>query len=243
MRGAWRWPPASLLGSISDSSRERLLAAGAMREYPANQRLIIQGARGTFVIVLLDGLVKVTGVSSIGKEALLAIRAGGDIVGEFAALDDLPRSATVTACGPVAGCVIMQADFLAALSRDNSLAQAVERAVVGKMRAGNERRMEFAGFDAHTRFVRAIRELAMAHGERSGNRVTITWPVTQSELASLASVAEPTAQKALRRLREDGVISTGYRTLTVEDIRELDKIAGALPRYGGLILQWVEEAD
>jgi hypothetical protein len=88
-------------------------------------------------------------------------------------------------------------------------------------------RVEFAGFDAPTRFARVIRELAVAYGERSGNRVTIRWPVTQSELASLASVAEPTAQKALRRLREAGVISTGYRSLIIEDFHELNRTAGA----------------
>ena len=227
MRGTWRWPPASLLGSIGDESRERLFGCGIIREYPANHRLITQGDHTGFVVALLDGVVKVTGVSSAGKEALLAIRVGGDIVGEFAALDSLPRSSTVTTGGPVTGCVIMQAGFLAALSGDKSLAQAVERSVIAKLRAGNERRMEFAGFDAHTRFARVIRELAVTYGERSGNKIAIGWPVTQSELASLASVAEPTAQKALRRLREADVISTGYRSLTIEDFSELNRIAGA----------------
>jgi CRP/FNR family cyclic AMP-dependent transcriptional regulator len=228
MRGTWRWPPRTLLGSISEASRQRLLESGTIREYPADHRLITQGDCSTFVIVLLEGVVKAAAVSSAGREVLLAIRVGGDLIGEFAAVDGQPRSNNVTTCGPVTGCVITQAGFLADLSRDKSLAQAVDRAVVAKARAGNERRMEFAGFDAHTRFARIIRELAVLYGERSGNRVTISWPVTQSELASLASVAEPTAQKALRRLRETGVISTGYRSLTVQDFTALDRIAGAL---------------
>lgn len=227
MRGTRRWPSATLLGSIGEASRDRLLEPGTVREYPADRRLITQGEESTFVIVLLDGVVKATGVSPAGKEALLAIRVAGDIVGEFAALDSRPRSSIVTTCGPVTGCVIKQADFLAVLSRDQALAQAVSRLVVAKVRDGNERFMEFTGLDAPTRFARALRELAMTYGERSGNRVTISWPVTQSELASLASVAEPTAQKALRRLREAGVIRTGYRSLTIEDFRELDRIAGA----------------
>jgi CRP-like cAMP-binding protein len=179
--------------------------------------------------VLLDGAVKSVGVSSAGKEALLSILIGGDIVGEFAALDNLPRESSVTCCSPVTGCVITQAGFRGAASRDKSLAQAVERSIVAKARAGNNRQIEFTGFDAHTRFARALRALAASYGERSGNRISISWPVTQNELASLASIAEPTAQKALRQLREAGVISTGYRTLIVENFSELDRIAGALP--------------
>jgi CRP-like cAMP-binding protein len=226
-RGTWRWPPGSLLGSVPESSRDRLLGCGTLREYPTDRRLITQGDTGTYVVVLLDGVVKVAGVSSAGREALLAIRVGGDLVGEVAAIDGGPRSSTVTACGPVTGCVIMQADFLAVLARDRPLAEAVNRSLVAKLRAGDERRIEFAAFDAPTRFARVLRELAGSYGERSGRRVTISWPVTQSELASLASVAEPTAQKALRQLRKSGVISTGYRTLTIEDFGALDAIAGA----------------
>jgi CRP/FNR family cyclic AMP-dependent transcriptional regulator len=226
VRGTWRWPATSVLASIGESSRNRLLDCGTMREYPADRRLITQGDATTFVIVLLDGVVKVTGVSSVGREALIAIRVGGDLLGELAAIDNRPRSCTVTACGLVTGCVIVQADFLAILARDRSLAEAVNRSMVAKLRAGTERRMEFAAFDAPTRFARVLRELAGTYGERSGDRVTISWPLTQSELASLASVAEPTAQKALRQLRDAGVISTGYRSLTVEDFSALNQIAG-----------------
>src|ERR1700742_3193744 len=96
-RGTWRWPPASLLGSVGESSRERLLGCGTLREYPTDRRLISQGDTSTYVVVLLEGVVKVTGVSSAGREALLAIRVGGDVVGEVSAIDGGPRSSTVTA--------------------------------------------------------------------------------------------------------------------------------------------------
>ncbi len=176
--------------------------------------------------MLLDGVVKATSLTLDGKEALLAIRVGGDIVGEFAALDEGPRSSTVTTCGTVVGRLIRQADFLAALHRDNLLAETVNRAVVAKARAANARRVEFAGYDAPTRLARVLRELAVQHGDRSGNGAVIAWPLTQPELASLAAVAEPTAQKALRALREGGVIATGYRSLTIVDLDELNRIAG-----------------
>lgn len=224
--GAWQWPSSSLLGSLTKTSKDHLLAPGTTRQYPAGHVLIREGDVTKFVIVLLDGVVKATGLTLEGKEALLAIRVGGDIVGEFAALDGERRSSTVTSCGTVVGRLIKQADFLSALKRDSLLAEAVNRAVLAKVRAANARRVEFAGYDAPTRLARVLRELAVRYGERSGNRVVIAWPLTQPELASLAAVAEPTAQKALRALRDRGVIATGYRNLTIEDLNELTRVAG-----------------
>jgi len=225
-RGAWRWPRTSLLGTLSETSRDRLLEQGTIREYPADRVLMRMGDSTTFVLILLEGIVKATSVTSDGKEVLLAVRVGGDIVGEFAALDDRPRSSTVTTCGPVVGCALAQSDFLGLLRRDEALAREVDRSVLGKLRFANERRVEFAGYDAQTRVARVLRELAAAYGERSGNRVMLNWPLTQPELASLSSVAEPTVQKALRRLRESGVIVTGYRSLTIQDFSRLNELAG-----------------
>jgi CRP/FNR family transcriptional regulator, cyclic AMP receptor protein len=178
------------------------------------------------VIAILDGVVKATGLTLDGKEALLAIRVGGDIVGEFAALDERPRSSTVTTCGAVVGRIIRQPEFLASLRRDASLDQAVHCSILAKLRAASERQVDFAGYDAPTRVARVLREIAVQSGERVGNRIEIRWPLTQAELASLATVAEPTMQKALRGMRQSGMISTGYRTLTIVDLVALDAMAG-----------------
>ncbi len=188
--------------------------------------IIREGETTTFVVALLDGVVKATGLTLDGKEALLAIRVGGDIVGEFSAMDGRPRSTTITTCGVVVSRIIRQADFLAALRGDDSLSDAVNKAILSKLRAANQRRVEFTGFDAPTRLARVLREIAVRYGEQYGNRVVIAWPLTQTELASLAAVAEPTAQKALRVLRERGVVSTGYRAFTITDFSQLDQIAG-----------------
>src|SRR6266516_1040925 len=79
--------------------------------------------------------------------------------------------------------------------------------------------------DVPTRLARVLYEIAVTYGSRAGNRAVIRWPLTQPELASLAGGAEPTVHRALRELREGGVVSTGYRTITVLDIDKLHRIA------------------
>jgi CRP/FNR family transcriptional regulator, cyclic AMP receptor protein len=80
--GAWEWPPSSLFGSLAKTSKDHLLEARTTRQYPAGHVLIREGDVTKFVIVLLNGMVKATGLTLDSKEALLAIRVGGDIVGE-----------------------------------------------------------------------------------------------------------------------------------------------------------------
>jgi CRP-like cAMP-binding protein len=219
--GRGPWPPGSLLASLREAGRQRLLAAGAKQQYAGAGRVLIrEGDSGTVVYLLLAGSVKVTGATDEG-DALLAIRVGGDIVGELAALDGRPRLATVTTAGPVIALVIGGTEFVGLLGRDPELGLAVTRGVTDKLRTATSRRVEFTGCDVNTRFARVLLELAERYGEQTPAGTTIGCPLTQSELATLAGAAEPTVQRALRQLKADGIVATGYRVTTVLDMNAL----------------------
>jgi len=230
--GEGSWPPRTLLGRLPRPSRERLLSLGALEQSPNGKILIRESDATSSVRVLLDGVVKATARTANHGEALLAVRVGGDLVGEFAALDREPRSATVTACSAVMSRVVSREEFLGSLRQDPELAAAVSRAVVGKVRAANDRRVEFAGCDAPTRIARVLYQITMAYGEHDGGAAVIRWPLSQPELASLAGTAEPTVFKALRELRAAGVVTTGYKSIRVNSLDTLREIAFAEPASG-----------
>lgn len=224
-REEWDWPAPSLLGGLGGDARDRLLSLGVRARYEADRVLMREADRTDFVLILLDGVVKATGRTQDGRDALLAVRMGGDLVGELAAVDSKPRSATVTTCGPVVARMVTRAAFLDCMRRDPRIAESVNRAVVAKLRLANAHRINFTGCDVGTRLARVLHHLAMTYGEPAGAGALIRWPITQPELATLAGAAEPSVHKALRRLRRTGAVSTGYRTVRVEDLALLHGIA------------------
>jgi CRP/FNR family transcriptional regulator, cyclic AMP receptor protein len=215
------WPPGSLLARLTEPARQRLLALGAKCEYAESGRAIIrEGDTSTGVFLLLSGIVKAIAATDTG-DALLAIRVGGDIVGELAALDGRPRLATVITAGPVVARAIKQAEFIGLLNRDPELARTVAGSVADKLRTATSRRIDFASRDVLTRLARVLLELAERYGEETASGRTIGCPLTQTELASLIGASEPTVQRALRRFKADGVVSTGYRETAIADMRRL----------------------
>jgi CRP/FNR family transcriptional regulator, cyclic AMP receptor protein len=221
-----RWTPGSLLDSLSPADRQTLLRLGARRQYGPGDRLLAEGDRTTFAIVILDGYVKISAVTEGGTESLLAIRAAGDVVGELAALDGSPRSATAVAAGAVLARVLTKPELDDCFRRHPAIAVGFNRAVAAKLRVATRHRVDFRGRDAKERLARALLELFGDQGGPPG-RARESLLFTQAELAGLIGASESTVYKALRELRQAGAVDTSYRHLTITDIDALREIAAA----------------
>src|SRR5690348_18413794 len=101
-----RWAPGSLLACLSTAQQQIILGLGRARQYHSGDALLGQGDQSSSVFIIVDGFVKISAVTSDGAESLLAIRTAGDIIGEFAAMDGLPRSATARAADAVVARVL-----------------------------------------------------------------------------------------------------------------------------------------
>lgn len=81
------------------SSEEIAFLASFMRIYRAEPGIAIihEGEHSDFMMVLLEGRVKVTKTSAEGEETVIATVSTGQTLGEMAIIEELPRSATCTA--------------------------------------------------------------------------------------------------------------------------------------------------
>ena len=217
------WPDGSFVQQLPDADRAALLAAGMPLRFEDDEILLVQGEAGNFLYVLTSGLVKVIVAAESGVQTTLAIRSRGDLVGEFALLDNKPRTATARAAGAVTARKVGGAAFLALASRSPEVQATVTRYVLGKLRASTERRAAERVWDARERLVQVLYELGQQCAQRDSDGM-IRIPITQSELGDLAGVAVSTAERVLKDLRKQGVVGTRYREITIRDMAYLDGI-------------------
>jgi CRP/FNR family transcriptional regulator, cyclic AMP receptor protein len=220
-----QWPSFTLLGQLSGAERQLLLECGTNRRYAPGDLLIREGELSTYVLVLLDGVVKVTGSPADGSVVLLSVRIAGDLIGELAALDDEPRSATVQAVTTVTARVIAQRSFVGLLGEQPRIAGMVHRAIGGKLRMATRHRIDISGSRMYVRLARVIDSLVCSYGQPDSDGVRIGFPLRQTDLASLVGGAEPRIHRELTRLRREKVLVTRYRQLLVTDPQRLRTIA------------------
>jgi len=223
------WPQRSFLGSLPQAAVSALLALGTQREFAANASLIVAGDCCTDVIALIDGWAKVVAATAEGGQALLALRFGGDLLGEQAALENEPRSVSVISAGPAIVRVIGRGPFLRFLMDWPEAGISVSRALSAKLRWATSRRIDFGGLPVPARLGRVLAELAERDGRPLHGRIEFGYTLTQPELAAMIGASEPSVHKALSQLRRDGVIETGYRRIVITDQAALAAIAAPGP--------------
>ncbi|MEO3747537.1 Crp/Fnr family transcriptional regulator [Plantactinospora sp. B5E13] len=219
------WPHGTLLARLDPQARAELLSLGVQRQVPAGRILILEGSEESHLILLRQGLTKVTASLPDGRSTLLAIRFGGDLVGEMSALNRKPRSATITTCGPALVDFIRLDRFKRFLKEHPGAALELAAMVADRLRWSNDRRMEFTSYPARVRVARIIAELARTHGRRTRAGVVVDVHLTQSELATACGTAGTTLEKVLRELRAEGIVETDYRRITVRDLGQLYELS------------------
>ena len=223
------WPPASLVGRLATKTRNDLLKLGVVDKYPARQTIIRQGGTDDHALLLLSGSVKITCIDESGCEVLLAIRVGGDLIGEMAPLQRKPRNATVIACSEVHARILNRAILTRFLETHADAAIEVAKMVMSRLRWANQRRLDFVACPAQVRVGRVLVELALIYGWSGAQASKIGVSVTQSELASLAGVGLSAVEKALGELQRQGIVVRRYRQVLVTDMRRLREFSGFAP--------------
>ena len=102
-----------LFGKLSADEIDSLIGYTRVEQYPAGREIFDKGSPGQSVMAVLRGSVKISSLSSEGKEVVFRIINGGEIFGEIAALDGEERSADAAAMTDCELLVLNRRDFFA----------------------------------------------------------------------------------------------------------------------------------
>jgi CRP/FNR family transcriptional regulator, cyclic AMP receptor protein len=208
---------------LSEAERSALFVAGRQRTYPRNARVFCEGDRSDFIVVIIEGRVKIVVTTAEGGESLLGVRGPGALVGELAAFDPGPRVASVVALEPLTVRVLAADEFRAFIAQQPEAGLELIRVLIGRLREADRRRAEFGVYDSVSRVAHLLGDLI--DGQASGP-APIEVRLSQQEIAGLVGASRESVARALGVLRSRHLVATGRRTITILDPEALRSIAG-----------------
>jgi CRP/FNR family transcriptional regulator, cyclic AMP receptor protein len=196
-----------------------LAAEGRSRRFHAGEVVFHQGDPCDALFLLREGRVAVRTVSPEGQELTVGLLAAPDVFGEVGLIRaDHHHTATVLALSPVAVVCIAASRFTALRLRHPDLTEWLLLTVTARLERTMSLLAEALYLEADRRLARRLldcrRSLAVTGDE--------PLPLTQDDLAAMAGVTRPTANRVLRRLEDAGIVRLGRGHIAVLDPAALE---------------------
>ncbi len=219
-----------ILQDLPQGERERLAKRFNWKRYGAGEQIISHLDRSTDVFLVIEGAVRVTIYSLAGREVTFRDIEAGQYFGELAAIDGLPRSATIVALNDSV-IASMPADIFWEILRvyPDATVRLVKN-LTSSVRTLTERVFEFSALAAKNRIHAELLRLARDHmtGE---NVATIKPTPTHAEIANRISTRREAVTRELNQLSRDGIVERRSGALIVHDVSRLKRLVQDVVGY------------
>jgi len=209
-----------LFASLTDKALGALVEDLRARDYKKDELLFRQGDESREVFIILKGKVRIYKISPSGNETSIDIFATHDLLGEFAALDNEPRSTAAKAISRVSLLIMSQEHFLHHLQLIPGLAVNLARLMAGKLRWTAAYAESIAQFDAAGRLLHILLDNNSRYGEEvePGKEYVLDLGLSQSDLASMVGARREWVNRILSEWRRRGLLEFEQGTITILDL-------------------------
>jgi len=201
---------------------EQATAQVVIRRHPANQVILLENDWGSSVYFILDGWVKIRTYNLDGKEITLNILGKGELFGEMAPLDEVPRSTDVITLVPTVIGNLPAQDFVNLIQSEPLAGIRLSQLMARRLRQVN-RRLRLRESDSTARVTDILLFLADGQGKQGDSGIEIP-NLPHRELSSLSGLARETVTRVLNKLEKKGLVQRDRDVMCIPDIAALEKM-------------------
>jgi CRP/FNR family cyclic AMP-dependent transcriptional regulator len=200
-------PMREILSNLPGQCADRLIRSAKLFTFSARSILFRKGDPAEGCYWVQRGLVKASVLSPSGEERLVTVYGPGDIVGELAMIDGLPRFATVASITDCQVSFVDAATFQACQQTYPELQHCIALTLAHRLREAQED-VAASFLPSSARVARALLKLMKLVGKPiDDDRVGIPYQIKHDALAMAAGVARESASRVVAAWRSRHIVS------------------------------------
>lgn len=209
-----------LFADLPEKEIETIVQDLRLKEYGREEIIFRQGDESREVYFVLKGKVRIFTTSPSGNETSIAIFSTNDVIGELAAVDHAPRSATAKSIDAVSLLSMAQDRFLYHLETMPRFAMAFIRLLSGKLRWTAAYAESIAQFDAAGRLLHIILQNNESYGREltAGQAYIVDLGLNQTDLASMIGARREWVNRILGDWRRRGLLEFDNGVIHILDL-------------------------
>ncbi len=214
---------SKMLEPVDRAAIAKLEALCTWRSVREGEPIVTRDSDSRDVFFVVKGRCRIVNYSPSGREVTYAIAGPGEFFGEMAAIDGLPRSATVVALEDCVLASITPQAFRDMIEQHPRVSFVIMEKLVRIVRTSDDRIMDLATLSAYQRVYSELLKLIKPDPVRAGSWLIYPLP-TQAQIAAQASTTRETVARVLSHLASDGIAERKSKTLYVRQVERLKQL-------------------
>jgi len=211
---------------LASGDLDSLAALGRVRELRDRRLAVRRGSRQEGLWIIMSGCLRLSTVSSRGREFVYAMLGPGSYYGLGSMLLNRGTPTDVHAVGATAVAVLEYRKLIALLDERPRLWRHVAALLNTRLTIAMEILRDITSGPLRQRVVRRLLGQAMSNGYDVAGTQPINMRITQADLGHMLGTGRSRVNGTLKRLEKDGMLKIGYRTISLLDLARLRAVAG-----------------
>jgi CRP-like cAMP-binding protein len=190
--------------------------------YKKGQTLFVQGNHPFGLYCVNSGNIKITKTGPDGKESIVRIAKGGDVLGHRSLFTSDYYSATATAIEETKVCFIDKKYILKLIEENPTVSLHVINKLSRDMGAAENKLSSLHQKNVRERLAELLLLLKESHGEQiEGNKTKLDIKLTREEMATMIGTANETLIRFISEFKEEGLIQQEGKSIIIVDEEKL----------------------
>ena len=197
----------SLFEGLTPAQLDWVAKNAHRRVFAAGTNVMTVEQPGEAVFIILHGTVKIH-IEQGGRDVILSILGGGDLLGEMSLIDSMGRSASALTLESSLMLWMDKTTFNYLLDNFPPVARNLVKILSARVRLSDQVIQSLATLDVNGRVARQLLAFAERYGREVSDGVQIRVVLTQGDLADLVGASRKRVNQAMVFFKEQGLAST-----------------------------------
>ncbi len=189
--------------------------------YKKGHTIFFQGNPPFGLYCVNSGKIKVSKIGNDGKESIIRIATGGDVLGHRSLFSDESYTATATVIEDATICFIDKKFIYKCIQDEPSVALNLIQKLSREMGSAEAKAASMSQKNVRERLAELFLMLLKTYGVQEKNRTKLDIKLTREEIASMVGTANETVIRFISEFKDEGLIEQDGKTIYILDEKKL----------------------
>lgn len=214
----------SWLHGVPPETVRRVIRAGRVSTFRAGEHLAAHLEHLKDVVIVLDGVLRVSSISLDGREHLVGLMEPGAIFGLVASIDGGVSPHSATADGDLTAFLLSSTEFRTLMETHQEFRDAIQGILCERLRLAFSILDQFAIGSPRARLAQRLLALGTSYGRKCKDGVEIDLHLTQDSLAAMIGLSRQRTNLILKNFEAEGLILLSYGKVVLANFEALNHV-------------------